>query len=706
MKKSVSALTLGLLILLFGSFSSAQQAKADTPVCTLGGLLSCSPEQVNSNPQCACITTNGAVLGAASTRPPGTNGANVYGAAGIPVNQLGAPIDAWGVCRFVDNGGATSFPPGGGPTAVPKSRTSRRYSQASQDVAALISQSSSTTTSAFYVSFTTETQWINFIAANSNPLATIYAVPCARPAPIDTGALTDATSDNFKNVPVVVDVPGYGHPVIPGRVNTNPATTFNTTKTYNHTRQDCNSVNQCNGQNWTQIFTVNCTAVIDAPNNIASKDAGKWSCVVVNNNNPVPPFNPPPPPSCNGNSSGSIYFVFDTTISRPANLTECPFGPGTRQFLEDREKQVQCQAGTEVATGVTRLVNPRFTGVCAPQPVPTCIFRDNTNNDVVRNASECCVVPGNLNICGNQATGTPTTLGTNQTLSLTGGFSRQENYACLQVATSNSQAVYSFISTTQSGLCQPLACGPNASGTTYWVNTGNSSSNRAATSAECPAGGTVTTTVTNQAEFQCFNGTQTATGNTRQINPMNQIQCNPQSCGSNPSGSVYWVAAGNETQNIGATGEQCPAGFGGTVNRTTFYENEYLCNNGTQTVTGNQRISNILFSNLICNGPPACGSNPSGSVYWIASGSQTDSVDASLEQCPAGYGGTVNRTTFFEAEYQCNAGSQNATGNSRVSGVTFNNLLCMDPPPVFNDGDGGGSGGDGGGGGGGGGAGI
>jgi beta-glucanase (GH16 family) len=80
------------------------------------------------------------------------------------------------------------------------------------------------------------------------------------------------------------------------------------------------------------------------------------------------------------------------------------------------------------------------------------------------------------------------------------------------------------------------ACGPTPSGSTVWVNGTTGSSSTAATAQQCPYGGTVTTTSTNQAQELCTNDTLTSTGQTQQVNVVTAAPvCN---AAGGPNGAV------------------------------------------------------------------------------------------------------------------------------------------------------------------------
>jgi hypothetical protein len=241
-----------LLALLVAPFTPAREVMAQTnpPVCTITGPVS------SANPP--CVTTNGAVLG-----PVGAAfyGPNIYWSARSDDNQglLGAPIDSQGICRYIDN--ATNG------NSSPRS---------------LIK----------FVPFKTLPEWVAFIAANNNPAALFYAVPCARSTlpgkGIDTGARSYDAGDSQSNLPVLVDVTAYGWAEVPGRAITIPAATFQTGKSFAHTRNDCNAVGQCVTAAWTETFQAACTAVTDNPSD-PTRDGAKWSCAITQHNNPVPP---------------------------------------------------------------------------------------------------------------------------------------------------------------------------------------------------------------------------------------------------------------------------------------------------------------------------------------------------------------------------------------------------------------------------------
>lgn len=643
----IIAPTLFAVFALFAVAMPQDVARAETvpPTCMITG-----PEITPDYLKCA--PTNGAVLGLPA------DSANVYWMARsttnvVPDEMLGYPIKAHNVCRFIDNN-----------AAVPRNGS---YG------------------GGFLVPFKSSTEWSAFIASNSNPKGILFAVPCARPADdIDTGGRTSVNSDNHKNEAVLTSVSIYGNPKIDGRFLTDPATTVpQVTKTYNHTRTVTNDYGSktCN---WTETFGIKCTAVVTTTNYGEFSDAAKWNCVVATHDNPEPICTPPEPKSCGDHANGTTYFVNVTgdgaTGSRPAKVPEeCHYGAGTRQLVWTNQIEIQCQNGIEVATGETRKIDEHWIGECQPQS-PMCLFSlDGTVDSVVsRLKTECCIVPSNLKICSVPPTNLPATLEADKTLTLSGGYDKKDTYACTPILYSKADPIYGFVKTGSTGSCEPSMCGTHNSGDTYWKDVKTTTITDPATLDQCPAGGTVTYTLTDQAEYTCDNGTESPTGKTRQIKSTPIINCKPQSCGQYPNGYTYWETTGYTTTKRDATKEECA--FGGKVVTTWEKQEEFKCDNGTIIATGNKRQANPK-DKITCN-PPMCRDHLSGTKYWLPITSKVTTRAATVAECPAG--GTATITETREAEYLCDEGVQKATGEIRITGtntvLNCNPTSCGDHP--------------------------
>jgi hypothetical protein len=93
------------------------------------------------------------------------------------------------------------------------------------------------------------------------------------------------------------------------------------------------------------------------------------------------------------------------------------------------------------------------------------------------------------------------------------------------------------------------ACGSTPSGSTVWVNGTTGSSSTAATTQQCPYGGTVTTTWTNQTQELCTNGTLTSTGQTQQVNVVTAAPvCNAAGDPNSAVGNITVLLASQPSQ--------------------------------------------------------------------------------------------------------------------------------------------------------------
>lgn len=75
----------------------------------------------------------------------------------------------------------------------------------------------------------------------------------------------------------------------------------------------------------------------------------------------------PPPIGCGTYAEGDTWYIRTGSANRPADLTECPDGPGTRLLSWDIESLHQCVSGSAVLIdpAVTRNVNEVWSGECA-----------------------------------------------------------------------------------------------------------------------------------------------------------------------------------------------------------------------------------------------------------------------------------------------------------------------------------------------------
>jgi len=208
-----------------------------------------------------------------------------------------------------------------------------------------------------------------------------------------------------------------------------------------------------------------------------------------------------------------------------------------------------------------------------------------------------------------------------------------------------------------------LPCGNTPSGQTAWVNGSTGSSTAAASTAQCPFGGTVTTTWTNQTQQLCTNGVLSNTGQTQKVNSVTQNSCNAAAaCGDQPSGQTWdhWVS--NGTGTAPATTAQCANG--GTVATQVNYYQKYLCTNGTLTPVGVQTSTATVKSWIkpVCKPatPAACGDQPSGQtwMHWLSNG--TGTAAATAAQCP--HGGTVTTQVNYYQNFLCTDGKLTAVG--------------------------------------------
>jgi Glycosyl hydrolases family 16/Ricin-type beta-trefoil lectin domain len=93
------------------------------------------------------------------------------------------------------------------------------------------------------------------------------------------------------------------------------------------------------------------------------------------------------------------------------------------------------------------------------------------------------------------------------------------------------------------------ACGSTPSGSTVWVNTSTGSSSTAATTQQCPYGGTVTTTWTNQTQELCTDGTLTSTGQMQEVNVVTAAPvCNAASGPNSAVGNITVLPASQPSQ--------------------------------------------------------------------------------------------------------------------------------------------------------------
>ncbi len=152
----------------------------------------------------------------------------------------------------------------------------------------------------------------------------------------------------------------------------------------------------------------------------------------------------------------------------------------------------------------------------------------------------------------------------------------------------------------------PTTCGSTPNGATIWVNGAMASASSSATAQQCPFGGTVTSTWTNQTQEVCTNGTLTSTG---QIQKVNLIAASPvcnaapaASCGSTPSGSTVWVNGTMASSSVAATPQQCPNG--GTITSTWTNQTQQLCTNGNLTSTGQTQQINLVTAAPVCTAAP------------------------------------------------------------------------------------------------------
>jgi hypothetical protein len=351
-------IVLALVALSTISFSTESFAQSRT--CT---LESSNPTAIV--PADVCIPINGGVLGPAAARPETTAG--VYWASNF-FSSAKHPIDAWGTCRFLDFT-ATCYRTVGGQTIVENpGSTIKSFGPVAPGAAThrdIPGHKADNPPSCpiFFVPYRTQAEWFAFL---QNPPTGIASSPCARFGDYPIGT-TDPDSGNIQPPQQVFAPAPYG------RVGAVCDAASLVTRTFNHTKQACNSLNQCNTCNWIERFEVqSCTAVPNG-NTSPTNDGGTWQFQVSHTfeNKPTSCDAPPENNACtiNGQTvqSGSTVYVTTQTDVQGTMVEDCPIGPD-RFEIYDLQTERLCTNGTVTDTGNTRRINIRIIPAACQQP--------------------------------------------------------------------------------------------------------------------------------------------------------------------------------------------------------------------------------------------------------------------------------------------------------------------------------------------------
>jgi hypothetical protein len=131
-----------------------------------------------------------------------------------------------------------------------------------------------------------------------------------------------------------------------------------------------------------------------------------------------------------------------------------------------------------------------------------------------------------------------------------------------------------------------------------------------------------------------------------------------------------WMSAAGQTRDMVA----CLVGVGNQF-QVFNLSKEYICTNGTATLTGKEERTPAGLEGL-CN--LDCGTHKNGELWWIDLNTSKETM-----QCPTSLTATSTVTYQNLAEYKCTNAVASATGNT--SKKRLDETAC--PPLTFNDQD-------------------
>ena len=145
------------------------------------------------------------------------------------------------------------------------------------------------------------------------------------------------------------------------------------------------------------------------------------------------------------------------------------------------------------------------------------------------------------------------------------------------------------------------ACGSTPSGSTVTQTVSTTSGSSAATTTQCPYGGTQPTKTTVTQVQLCTNGTLANQGSpvTTTVNSGNPTCNAAAACGSTPSGSTVTQTVSTTSGSTAATTTQCPNG--GTQPTKTTVTQVQLCTNGTLANQGPPVTTTVNSGSPTCN---------------------------------------------------------------------------------------------------------
>ena len=375
---------------------------------------------------------------------------------------------------------------------------------------------------------------------------------------------------------------------------------------------------------------------------------------------------PAAPAACGTNPSGTLWYADNGTTTTAACGTACADG-SVLQCVYNLQSQYSCTNGVTATTGLTQngeLVStvgscPVTEAACGEHPSGTLWYADNGSSTTAACGTACA--DGSVLQCN---------------------YAVQSQYSCSNGVTTATGLIQTGAVESQNGSCPvaPAACGNYASGSTWFAD--NGSTVTAACADACSDGSILQCVYDSQSQYLCTNGVTTTTGVAQNGSLVSTVgTCPvvttpvtpppPASCGNNASGTNWW-------QNNGTTVvTTCGACTDGTPHQCVVdVQAQYTCTNGTTSATGQLQNGDVVsyVNECLPPAPASCGSQASGSTWWLNSGTQ----NAACQTCWDG--STITCTYNTQNQESCLNGVTTPTGATARGSLISQSGTCPVQP--------------------------